>query len=147
MLSVGAQIQLALEFRLPVVVHTREAENDTIAILREEGGGKVGGVFHCFTGTSRLAREGLALGFFISVAGIITFSKAADLRETVKGVPFERLLTETDSPFLSPAPHRGKRNEPAFVTRVVAALADLLHVDAAEAGTRTAANFHALFRP
>src|SRR4051812_20110034 len=100
------QVRLARELDLPVVIHTREADEDTIAILREEGGGEVRGVLHCFTGTAALAEEGLGLGLFISLAGIITFPKAADLRDTARGVPLQRLLTETDSPFLAPTPHR-----------------------------------------
>jgi TatD DNase family protein len=94
-----------------------------------------------------LARAALDLGFYISIAGIITFPKAAGLRDTVRGVSIDRLMTETDSPFLAPVPLRGKRNEPAHVARVVAALAELHHVDAASLGSRTAANFHALFQP
>src|SRR3989441_5631727 len=103
-----AQLRLARELGLPVVIHTREAEEDTVAILRAEGHGRLRGVLHCFTGTPALARAGLDLGFFVSVAGIITFPKAADLRDTVRQVPLERLLTETDSPFLAPVPFRGK---------------------------------------
>ena len=142
-----AQVRLAREQRRPVVIHTREADEDTLAILREEAGGELRGVLHCFTGTPALARAGLDLGFYISLAGIITFPKAADLRDTVRAVPLDRLLTETDSPFLAPVPHRGKRNEPAHVARVVAALADLYQVDAGSLADLTAANFHTLFRP
>ena len=142
-----AQVRLAREQRMPVVIHTREADADTLAILKEEGGGDVRGVLHCFTGTPDLARAGLDLGFYISLAGIITFPKAAGLRETVRAVPLDRLMTETDSPFLAPVPHRGTRNEPAHVARVVAALADLYHEDAGSLAARTAANFHTLFRP
>jgi TatD DNase family protein len=142
-----AQVRLARERRLPVVIHTREADEDTIAILRDEGGGEVTGVLHCFTGTPALRDAGLALGLYVSLAGIITFPKAQDLRDTVRAVPLDRLLTETDSPFLAPVPHRGTRNEPAHVGRVVDALALLHQMDAAELGRRTAANFHTLFRP
>jgi TatD DNase family protein len=142
-----AQIQVARELKRPLVIHTREADADTVGILTAEGGREVSGVFHCFTGTPELARAGLDLGFYISLAGIITFPKATDLRETVRLVPIERLLTETDSPFLAPVPHRGKRNEPALVSHVVAALAELYGMDAAELSTRTTANFHSLFRP
>jgi TatD DNase family protein len=141
------QVRLAREQLRPVVIHTREADADTLAILREEGGGEVRGVLHCFTGTPALARAGLDLGFYISLAGIITFPKAAELRDTVRSVPIDRLMTETDSPFLAPVPHRGKRNEPAHVARVVAALAELYQVDAGSLAARTAANFHTLFRP
>jgi TatD DNase family protein len=141
-----AQLGLARDERLPIVIHTREADEDTLAILREEGR-DVRGVLHCFTGTPELARAGLDLGFYISLAGIITFPKAADLRDTARLVPVDRLLTETDSPFLAPVPFRGKRNEPAHVARVVAALAELLRVDEAELTRQTVANFHTLFRP
>jgi TatD DNase family protein len=142
-----AQVRIAREQRRPVVIHTREADNDTLAIIREEGGGDVRGVLHCFTGTPALARAGLDLGFYISLAGIITFPKAAELRETVRAVPLDRLLTETDSPFLAPVPHRGKRNEPAHVTRVAAALAELYQIDVGELVRRTTENFHTLFQP
>jgi TatD DNase family protein len=142
-----AQVALARELRLPVVIHTREADADTMAILRDEGGADIRGVLHCFTGTPALANAALDVGFFISLAGIITFPKAADLRETVKHIPIDRVLTETDSPFLAPSPHRGKRNEPAYVARVVEALADIWHTDAADVRTQTAANFHTLFGP
>jgi TatD DNase family protein len=142
-----AQLRLARELQLPVVIHTREADADTIAILREEGAERFGGVLHCFTGTTDLARAGLELGFYISLAGIVTFPKASVLRETAKTVPLDRLLTETDSPFLAPVPYRGKRNEPANVLAVVRALADLHGVPADEISRRTTANFHSLFRP
>ena len=128
-----AQVRLAREHARPVVIHTREADDDTLAILRRRAG-EVRGVLHCFTGTPALARAGLDLGFYISLAGIITFPKAAELRETVRAVPIDRLLTETDSPFLAPVPHRGKRNEPAHVARVVAALAELYQMDARRTG-------------
>ena len=142
-----AQVRLARELERPVVVHTREADEDTIRILREEGRGDVRGVLHCFTGTPALAAMGLELGFYVSLAGIITFPKAGDLRETIRSVPLDRLLTETDSPFLAPVPHRGKRNEPAYVARVVETLAAVHGVAAADMAERTRANFHALFRP
>jgi len=140
-----AQVRLAREAQRPVVVHTREADGDTIDILREEGGGALRGVLHCFTGDAALARAGLDLGFYISLAGIVTFPKAGDLRETARRVPLDRLLAETDSPFLAPVPHRGKRNEPAHVGLVIAALAELHGVLPSELGARTAVNFHTLF--
>jgi Mg-dependent DNase len=102
-----AQIRVALELDRPVVVHTREADEDTVAILREEGKGQLRGVLHCFTGGDSLRDAGLSLGFYISLAGILTFPKGADLRATARGVPLDRLLTETDSPFLAPVPYRG----------------------------------------
>jgi len=142
-----AQVRVARETGLPVVIHTREADDDTVAILREVGEGKIGGVLHCFTGTPALARAGLDLGFYISLAGIITFPKAGELRETIQTVPVDRLLTETDSPFLAPVPYRGKRNEPAHVVRVVETLAGLHQLAVADMARRTTRNFHALFGP
>jgi TatD DNase family protein len=142
-----AQLKLAREFDQPVVIHTREADEDTLRVLREEGDGTLRGVLHCFTGTQSLADAGLELGFYISLAGIVTFPKAQELRDTARRVPLDRLLTETDSPFLAPVPHRGKRNEPAHVSRVVAALAELHGISADDMAARTAANFHRLFRP
>ena len=141
----AAQLALARELDRPVIIHTREATDDTFAILQESG--DVRGVFHCFTGDAGMARRALDIGFYVSLAGIITFPKAGELRETVRAVPLDRLLTETDSPFLAPVPHRGKRNEPAHVARVVAALAELYQVDAGDLARRTGANFHTLFQP
>jgi TatD DNase family protein len=141
------QIRLARELGRPVVIHTREADEDTLAILGEEGGGELRGVLHCFTGGPSLARAGLHLGFYISLAGIITFPKATVLRETVREVPLDRLLIETDSPFLAPIPYRGKRNEPGYVGRVAAGLADLHQVGVSDLVRQTTANFHTLFRP
>src|SRR5207302_6797497 len=108
------QVRLARELDRPVVIHTREADDDTMTILKEEGGGEVRGVLHCFTGTAALAQAALALGFYISAAGIVTFPKAGELRSTLQQVPIDRLLTETDTPSLAPVPFRGKRNEPAY---------------------------------
>jgi TatD DNase family protein len=142
-----AQVRLARELDLPVVIHTREADDDTVAILKEEGGGKLRGVLHCFTGGPSLARAGLDLGFYISWSGILTFPRSAELRETAKDVPLDRSLIETDSPFLAPPPHRGKRNEPAWVARVAETLAGLHAIRPEDVRLRTAANFHALFRP
>jgi TatD DNase family protein len=142
-----AQVRVARETGLPVVIHTREADDDTVTILREEGEGKIRGVMHCFTGTPALARAALDLGFYISLAGIITFPKAGELRETIRAVPVDRLLTETDSPFLAPVPHRGRRNEPAHVVRVVETLAGLYQLSVDEMARRTTENFHTLFEP
>jgi TatD DNase family protein len=141
------QLRLARDLRLPVVIHTREAEEDTVNILRDEGKGDVTGVLHCFSGSADLARAGLELGFYISFAGMLTFNNAGPLRETARVVPLDRVMTETDSPFLAPVPHRGKRNEPAFVMHVVAALAQLHAIDVGEVDRQTTANFHRLFRP
>jgi TatD DNase family protein len=142
-----AQIRLARELGLPIVIHTREAEDDTLAILREECGGAVRGVMHCFTGTRRLADEALALGMHISFAGIVTFPKGSNVREVAAIVPADRLLCETDSPYLAPTPHRGKRNEPAWVVRVAEELAILRGVPLEDLDRQLAANFDTLFRP
>ena len=141
------QIRLARELDLPVIIHTREAEADTISILRDESGGEVRGVMHCFTGTRRLAEEALALGMHISFAGILTFPKGANVREVAAIVPLDRMLCETDSPYLAPTPHRGKRNEPAWVVRVAEELATVTGVAVDDLWRLTSANFDALFRP
>ena len=117
------QIQLARELRLPVIIHTREAQDDTITILKDEHASEIGGVFHCFSGDARLAKDALDLGFYLSFSGILTFQNATALREIARTAPLDRVLIETDCPYLTPVPHRGKRNEPAFVTHVAAQLA------------------------
>jgi TatD DNase family protein len=142
-----AQIRLALERDLPVVIHTREAEDDTLRIISEEGRGKLRGVFHCFTGDADAAARALGTGFFISIPGVATFPKAESLRQAVAGAPADRLLVETDSPYLAPVPHRGKRNEPAYVARVVEQLAAVRGTTAAAIGEQTDRNFERLFRP
>jgi len=142
-----SQVALARELRRPVVIHTREADEDTVAILKSEGRGEVAGVLHCFTGGPSLARAGLDLGFYISLSGIVTFPKSSELRETLRAVPLDRALIETDSPFLAPPPYRGKRNEPAYVARVADTLAALHGISVEDACRLTTANFHALFGP
>jgi TatD DNase family protein len=123
------QVSLAKELRLPLVIHTREAQEDTIRILIEEGASEVGGVLHCFSGDAWLAKDALDLGFYLSFSGILTFQNATMLRDIAKTVPADRLLIETDCPYLTPVPHRGKRNEPAFVKYVADQLASLLPGD------------------
>ena len=123
-----AQVRLARETGLPVVVHTREADEDTVSILRDEGAGEVRGIFHCFSGTEQLAREALDLGFLLSFSGMVTFPKAQSIRTIAAEVPADRLLAETDCPYLAPVPMRGRRNEPAFVARTVATLAEVRRV-------------------
>lgn len=140
-----AQIRLALERDLPVIIHTREATADTFRILREEGRGTLRGVFHCFTGDVAMAREALDIGFYLSYAGILTFPKAGDLRESAKITPPDRLLSETDAPYLAPTPYRGKRNEPAYVARVVETLAELHSSSVPEITSRIDENFARLF--
>ena len=141
------QIQLARERRLPIVIHTREAEDDTFRILDEEGASDVGGVFHCFTGDRDMARRALDIGFHLSLAGIVTFPRALELKDVARMVPSDRLLIETDSPFLAPVPFRGKRNEPAHVVRVAETIATLRGTTAAAIGSAARANFERLFTP
>jgi TatD DNase family protein len=139
-------VRAARACALPLIVHTRSAAQDTLSILREEGADAVGGVMHCFTETLEVARAAIDLGFMISFSGIVTFRNAAALKEVAREVPLDRLLIETDSPYLAPVPHRGRTNEPSYVPLVAAELARLrgLPVQAvAEASTR---NFRTLFR-
>ena len=139
------QIRLARRRELPVVIHTREAEDDTFRILAEEPAGE--GVFHCFTGDRAMARRALDIGFHLSLAGIVTFPRAHELKEVAKLVPLDRLLIETDSPFLAPVPFRGKRNEPSYVTQVAEVIGELRGVAAAAVGEAARANFERLFKP
>ena len=139
-------IRAARESGLPLIVHTRDADDDTIAILRDEmGQGAFTGLLHCFTGTQRLADAALELGFYISASGIMTFKKSDGLRAVLGTVPLERLLVETDAPYLAPMPHRGKRNEPAFVVHTAAMLAGLKGVGPETLAQATTDNFFRLF--
>ncbi len=140
------QITLARELRLPIVVHTREAQDDTIAILKEENAADVGGVFHCFSGDARLAKNALDLGFLLSFSGVITFQNATMLRDIVKTVPMDRILVETDSPYLTPAPHRGKRNEPAHVRLVAEKIAAIQGMTADQIAELTSQNARRVFK-
>jgi TatD DNase family protein len=140
------QVRLARDVGLPVVVHTREADGETAALLEQEGAGETGGVIHCFTGGPELARRALALGFYISFSGIVTFPRSEVIQQVARDVPHERLLVETDAPFLAPAPHRGKRNEPAFVVEVARRLAALRGVSLEEIGRLARQNYARLFR-
>ena len=135
------QVRLAREVGLPVIIHTREADEETAALLEEEGAGEVGGVIHCFTGTEELARRALNLGFFISFSGIVTFPRSTVIQEVARAVPIERLLIETDAPFLAPPPHRGRRNEPAFVVEVARKVAALRGVPTESIGSAALTNF------
>ncbi len=144
------QLELALERRLPAIIHTREAEDDTIRILREgwaeRGGDEIGGIIHCFTGGQRLADAAIEMGFHISFSGVITFKAAEDLRNVARSTPLDKVLIETDCPFLAPAPHRGKRNEPAFVRETAAKLAELKGVSVQDIAQFTSNNFKHLFK-
>ncbi|MGB0910968.1 MAG: TatD family hydrolase [Nitrospirales bacterium] len=143
------QIQLARELQLPIVIHTREAQDDTITILQEEHASQIGGVFHCFSGDSGLAKDALDLGFYLSFSGIITFKSASMLRDIVQTVPDDRLLIETDAPYLTPVPFRGKRNESAYVKTVAEKIAEVKEGPTASAFERiariTTANAKTLF--
>ena len=142
----GAHIEAARQTGLPLVVHTRDAEDDTAEILtREVGKGGVNGVLHCFTGSAQLARAALDLGFCISISGIVTFKNAKDLQDVAKTIPQDRLLVETDSPFLAPVPHRGQTCEPAFVADTAAFLSDLRDEPLDEMASATTSNFFRLF--
>jgi TatD DNase family protein len=143
----GAQVELARERSLPIVIHTREATEDTFRLLEEAGQREVRGIVHCFTGDVAMARTALDLGLHVSLAGIVTFPRSTELREAAAFVPADRLLIETDAPYLAPVPHRGKRNEPAFVARVLEAVAELRRVPAGELAAQLVSNFDALMRP
>ena len=142
-------IQAARALDLPLVIHTRSASDDTLAILREQGQGGQGvearGVFHCFTETMDVARAALDLGFLISFSGIVTFKNAQDLRDVAAFVPMDRLLIETDSPYLAPVPHRGKINNPSYVVHVAGKIAEVKQCTVEEVGRITNANFDRLF--
>lgn len=138
------QLQIAVDKDLPVEIHTRDAEPDTVSILKEFGG-KVRGLIHCFTGTQYLADEALALGMNISFSGVVTFKKAEELRQVCQSVPLDRLHVETDAPFLTPVPHRGKKNHPAFVLHTAEKVAELKGVSLDELARQTRDNAVKLF--
>lgn len=142
-------IRVARQLHKPLVIHTRQAAADTLQILREEGEdgsvGSAGGVFHCFTEDAQVARQALDLGFYISFSGILTFKSAQNLREVAALVPLDRLLIETDSPYLAPMPYRGKTNNPSYVPYVAAQLGQIKQVAAEEIGALTSHNFDVLF--
>jgi TatD DNase family protein len=144
--SFRAHLAASRETQLPIIVHTRDAEQDTAQILRDEmGKGAFPGVIHCFTASGAFADVALELGFYISISGIVTFKNARDLQETAARLPLDRLLIETDAPFLAPVPHRGKTGEPAFVADTCRFLAGLRGVDPETLADVTRRNFHALF--
>lgn len=139
-------IRAAKELNKPLIVHTRQAKEDTIKILQEEKANLVGGVMHCFTEDWETARAALNLNFYISFSGIVTFRNATEIQEVAKKVPLDRMLIETDSPYLAPNPHRGKSNEPAYVRYVAEYLAELRGIDTVELGEKTSENFFRLFQ-
>ncbi|WP_062731337.1 TatD family hydrolase [Sphingobium abikonense] len=144
--SFRAHIAACRQTGLPLIVHTRDAEDDTLAIMREEmEQGAYSGVIHCFTASGAFADAAMALGFYISISGIVTFKSAKDLQETAARLPLDRLLIETDSPFLAPVPHRGKPCEPAYVADTARFLATLRGESVEQLAAATSANFHTLF--
>lgn len=146
--SFRRHIRVAMRSGLPLVVHTRDAEDDTMRLLREEtaGGAPVCGLLHCFSGSAALADAALDFGFYLSFSGILSFKKTDALRAVAARTPLERILVETDAPYLAPVPHRGKRNEPAYVAHTAALLAELKGVPLATLAAATTANFERLFR-
>jgi len=138
-------IRAAIKADKPLIIHTRDAREDTIAILREEQADKVAGVMHCFTETWEMAQQAMEMGFYISFSGIVTFKNAAELKEVAKKVPLDRMLIETDSPYLAPVPYRGKPNEPLYVSKVAECIAELRAMDVADIASTTTENFNQLF--
>ncbi|MBY5925558.1 MULTISPECIES: TatD family hydrolase [unclassified Halomonas] len=138
-------LKAATELSLPIVIHTREAREETLALMREHSDPSVGGVLHCFTEDLDMAREAVRLGFYISLSGIVTFRNAKQVKEVARRVPLDRLLIETDSPYLAPVPHRGKPNEPAWVVEVAQCIADERGISVEEVAMQTTANFYRLF--
>ncbi|WP_348945314.1 TatD family hydrolase [Chitinibacter sp. FCG-7] len=138
-------IRAAREASLPLIIHTRASSEDTIRIMREERADEVGGVMHCFTESWEVAQQAMELGFYISLSGIVTFKKAEELKDVARKMPLERLLIETDSPYLAPMPHRGKQNQPAWVRHVAEHIAELKGISLQEVADATTANFFKLF--
>ncbi len=139
------QLELAAELKLPVIIHDREAHYETMAILRQAAPLKHGGVMHCFSGDLALAREVVDLGFYISLPGVLTFNKTESLRQVAREIPLESLIVETDAPFLTPAPYRGKRNEPACVLYTAQCLSEIRGITLAETAAQTTLNCEKLF--
>ena len=140
-------IRAARECGKPLIIHTREAGEDTLRIMREEGASQTGGVMHCFTETLELARAAIELNFYISFSGIVTFKNALAIKEVAKSVPLERMLVETDSPYLAPVPQRGKTNQPGWVRHVAEEIARLRGIPLEAVAEATTANFFRLFKP
>lgn len=138
-------LMAATEARLPVCIHTREAREDTLTLLKAHTDPDVGGVLHCFTGDIDMAREAIRMGFMVSMSGIVTFHSAENVRDLARTIPLDRLLIETDSPYLAPVPHRGKPNQPAYVVEVARCIAEVRGISLNEVIMQTTANFHRLF--
>ncbi len=139
------QIDVAVELNKPLIIHTRDAREDTLAMLKNGGVERCKGIIHCFTEDLDFAEQAMALGFYISISGIVTFKAAKELQEVVKALPMERLLIETDSPYLAPVPHRGKENQPAYVVEVASFIAQLKGCSLAQVAQTTSDNFARLF--
>lgn len=139
-------IRAAIRVQKPLIIHTRSASEDTIRIMKEEGASQVAGVMHCFTESLEVAKAAMEQGFYISFSGIVTFKSAKDLQETCKQIPLERMLIETDSPYLAPIPNRGKTNEPSWVAHVAQFIADLKGISVEEVAKYTTNNFKTLFK-
>jgi TatD DNase family protein len=139
-------IRASIASKKPLIIHTRSSSKDTLRILKEEGADQIGGVMHCFTETTEVAKEAMDMGFFISFSGIVTFKSAKDLQETCKQVPLDRLLIETDAPYLAPIPYRGKTNEPAWVSKVGEYVAELKNVSIERLAEQTSSNFFQCFQ-
>lgn len=139
-------ISVARQLSKPLIIHTRDARADTIALMKSHQAEQASGVLHCFTESYEMAKAALDLGFYISISGIMTFRNATELREVVRKLPLDRLLIETDAPYLAPVPHRGKTNQPAYVTDVAAAMAEVKGISLAELASVTTENFYQLFK-
>jgi len=139
-------IRAAIASQKPLIIHTRSASEDTLQILKEEGADRIGGVMHCFTESLEVAKAAMEMGFYISFSGIVTFKSAKDLQETCKQLPIDRLLIETDSPYLAPIPYRGKTNEPAWVAKVGEFVSNLKGIPLEELAERTSNNFYQCFQ-
>ncbi|GAA5140492.1 TatD family hydrolase [Thalassotalea piscium] len=143
--SFRKHIRVAKKLNKPLIIHTRDAQQDTLAIMREEGAEQIGGILHCFTETWEMAEQAIAMGFYISFSGIVTFKNAHELRDVAKKVPNDRILIETDAPYLAPVPHRGKQNQPAYVVEVAKHLASIRGQSVEEIAEITSRNFNTLF--
>lgn len=139
-------IRAAIASNKPLIIHTRNAAEDTLKIMREENADKIGGVMHCFTENLDIALQAIEMGFYISLSGIVTFKNATQVKEVAQKIPLEKMLIETDSPYLAPAPYRGKLNQPAYVKHVAEEIAKLRGISVEEVGAATTANFFRLFK-
>jgi TatD DNase family protein len=138
-------IQASIALKKPLIIHTRQANDDTLAIMQSEAASRVGGVMHCFTEDWQMAKRALDLGFYISFSGIVTFKNAEQIQETAKQVPLDRMLVETDAPYLAPQPHRGKPNEPGYVRHTAEFIAKMRGISLEELAAQTTQNFYHLF--